>query len=685
MRLPMDDRHMVPLETTEGARTAASGSERVLIGLALLALFGAVLIIVSNLVGVDLEASASGSPKPSIHATATPRPTRSPAPRRQLILEPGEPSSPAEEPSFGIPEPNYQSYWIRAEEDLPVRGSPSLDSETSFTIPAGAAAMVNDAGSFGDGLDWVALQVPHGGYWVATRADGRDLATRYRQEPAVQSGWIAGLAAGPGGFVATGREAGPWDQPLDVVIASPDGAAWSGTGDWVRSSGSAQGSSVTSAAWGPAGWLVITSSYDRQSFSTWIHRSEDGVAWETLGSIPSRYGESLAGASVVASEFGYVLASGWGNPGPIWFSTDGVAWREMGNLTGTRGHSTTVTAIPDGFLAWSYADRNGPRNLVGAAFSIDGRDWTEVTGGPTGEPPRVAAVGDRVIGMDTDPADGAARVWVGSISRGILTWRRVPGADAAFAGGLVTALTSDGVRAYAFGFDRGPEHPVVWAGDGIRWTREALPAQFEGVPSAAAAGATGVVVVGSRPTMRGDNPIFWHRTQGGDWQPERSPVFEVAQDRPRDCGSAPTDLFELSALDRISVIACFGDAPISFRAWSAPCDWCGQDPGQDLNPAWLGYGMSNQLIFSLLGDRDGSDYPILDAHLPPSLALQPEWVGAWIEVTGHFDDPAALTCTYDAPDVPDALNGWWYYSGAWVVNDCRQRFVIDAVAVVEGP
>ena len=674
MRTPMDERHMVPLETVEGARTAASGSERVLIGLALLALFGAVVIIVSNLVGVDLEASASGTPQPSIQATATPKPTRSPAPRLQMMLEPPGTGTPSFEPS---PQPNYQTYWIRANEDLAVRGAPSLDSAVSATIPAGTGAMVSDGGgSFDDGFDWVYLEAPHAGSWVPTRADGRDLVTRYRQEAAVQSGWVAGLAAAPGGFVATGRAAGPWDQPLDVVLASADGAGWSVVGDWVRASGSLQGSSVTSAGWGPAGWLVLTSTYDRSSNATWIHRSEDGLTWETLGRVPSRWGESLSGASLVASDFGYVLSRDWGYPDATWFSADGVAWRQMGALPGPRGDSTTVTAIPDGFLAWSYADRNGPRQLVGAAFSIDGRDWTEVTGGPAGEPPRVAAVGDRVIGLDTDPADGAVRLWVGSISRGILTWRRVPGADSTFDGGRVTALTSDGIRAYAFGFDSSTQHAVVWAGDGTNWTREALPAQFEGLPGAAAACPTGVVVVGSRPTIRGDNPIFWHRAQGGEWQPERSPVFEVAPDRPPDCGSPPGDLFELQARDRISVVGCFGSAPISFRGWSAPCDWCGQDPDPLFTPDWLAWGRST-LVFSVL-EGHGTDYPVLEAFLPPSLPLQPEWVGSWVEATGHFDDPAALTCAYHSEEAES-------YGSAWVVNDCRQRFVIDAVAVVDGP
>ena len=674
----MNDRHMVPLETTEGARTAASGSERVLIGLALLALFGAVLIIVSNLVGVDLEASASGSPKASIHATATPRPTRSPPPRRQMILEPGEPSSPAEEPSFGIPEPNYQSYWIRAEEDLPVRGNPALDSEERFTIRAGSAALVIEDVDTDDGTGWMRLQAPHPDMWVATRDAGHDLVRRYPPESAVQSALVVSVAAGPGGFIAIGHPGGLYDSSV-VLLASTDGV------EWVESSGIfASGYWFGSAvAWGPAGWLVaVNSAYGWSPSVTSLYRSDDGLDWEPLGRIPPVGIDLCCAPRLVGSEFGYLLFSEESGAREQWFSADGVAWREMGDLPGLRGDGITASAVPDGFVAWSYDWAEASARVVGTAFSIDGRDWTEVAGGPTGSQPHIVAVGDRVVGIDSDPSTGSARVWIGSISRGVLSWRPVPGANAAFEGALVTALTSDGERAYAFGWDAAEQLPVTWVGDGIDWTRAALPASLHGVPSTAAAGPSGVVLLGSRPTMRGDNPIFWHRTQEGGWRPESSPVFEVAPARPPDCGLPPTDLLELQARDRISAVACLGSSPITFRAWSAPCHGCGDYPDPLLGPAWLRITADNYLTFSPMQ----SEFTALDGTLPPSLALQPEWVGAWIEVTGHFDDPAALTCTYDAPDVPDALNGWWYGSSrAWVVNDCRQRFIIDAVAVVEGP
>ncbi|MDH4335026.1 MAG: hypothetical protein OEW24_07190 [Chloroflexota bacterium] len=667
----MDERHMVPLETTEGARTAASGSERVLIGLALLALLGAVVIVVSNLVGVDLEASASNSPEPSIRATATPRPARSPSPRRQVVLEPLDLSTPPAEPM-------YQAYWIRAEEDLAVRTAPSLDAGVGSPILAGTAAFVSGDGGSDDGMGWMTLLAPREQLWVATRDAGRDLVTRYLPEPAPQSASVISVAAGPHGFVASGFT-GEIGNSRSVLLASADGAEWVAS-DTELAGGYGLGSSV---AWGPAGWLVAVGSGYWWSGVTSLYRSDDGLDWEPLGRLPTSGMDASSMLRLVGSEFGYLLFGDSSVGQEQWFSADGVAWREMADLPAPRGDWTDVTAIPDGFVAWSHDWLETSAPVVGTAFSIDGRDWNEVVGGPTGLQPHIAAIGDRIVGIDSDPSTTSARVWIGSINRGILTWRRLPGADAAFAGTLVTALTSDGERAYAFGWDLIADRPVTWEGDGIDWTRAVLPASIHGVPSTVVAGPSGVVLLGSRPTMRGDNPIFWHRTQQGVWRPEQSPIFEIAPDRPPDCGSPPVDLLELLTLDQVSAVACLGSSPISFRAWSAPCHGCGADPDPLFHPAWLSNTTANHLILSPLG---GSDWAAQDGTLPPGLELQPEWVGAWVEVTGHLDDPAAVTCTYDAPDVPDALNAWWYASSrAWVVNDCRQRFVVESVAVVDGP
>ena len=71
------------------------------------------------------------------------------------------------------------------------------------------------------------------------------------------------------------------------------------------------------------------------------------------------------------------------------------------------------------------------------------------------------------------------------------------------------------------------------------------------------------------------------------------------------------------------------------------------------------------------------------AVMPPTLALVPakEWLGAWLEVTGHFDDPLAETCRF----TPSRVELEDYAGAIWGVNDCRHQFVVTAVRLVDGP
>ena len=129
-----------PLEPRPGVRTASSGTERILIGLAMLALLGGVVVGVANLLHVDFEAAASESPHPSGEASSTPRPTPEPRPRDQFVLEP-MPSG-MQEPQDWWPE----GHWIRTNADLQVHGSPSLDTAIWSTLRTGRTEQTRPSG-----------------------------------------------------------------------------------------------------------------------------------------------------------------------------------------------------------------------------------------------------------------------------------------------------------------------------------------------------------------------------------------------------------------------------------------------------------------------------------------------------------------------------------------------------------
>jgi hypothetical protein len=86
---------------------------------------------------------------------------------------------------------------------------------------------------------------------------------------------------------------------------------------------------------------------------------------------------------------------------------------------------------------------------------------------------------------------------------------------------------------------------------------------------------------------------------------------------------------------------------------------------------------TNQLYLAAV--RTSSDW-ITQVAVSPTLHIEPSWTGAWLDITGHFDDPEAATCHYE-PGNDDLL----YWSGPQTtIDQCRQTFVVTDVKVVPG-
>lgn len=143
------------------------------------------------------------------------------------------------------------------------------------------------------------------------------------------------------------------------------------------------------------------------------------------------------------------------------------------------------------------------------------------------------------------------------------------------------------------------------------------------------------------------------------------------------CEPLPPDILAIAFLDRAAAVVCFGDAPISLRAWSAECQQCyGYGPGVS-RPAWLLTPTTNQLYLSAVETR--TDW-ITQVVVRPTLTMDSSWTGTWLDVTGHFDDPESTTCHYE-PGIDDLL----YWGGPQtIIDQCRQTFVVTEVTVVPG-
>jgi hypothetical protein len=665
----MADRDIFDIEMSPGMQPSSGIGDRILVVIAGIALFGGLAIAVTNVI-LHGDETAQSSATPSATPSKTPVPVPTPAPPRvATLVEPDvEIVQPSQQPSF--------SGWIRASADLDIRVNPEPDATTIGVLAKGEIIYADQQEQPSVEPGWLFLQQKAG--WIASVSGGEQVVERYEWPRYRSGGSISSIAASPDGFLAmVGPAAGPDVYQPPTPAVSTDGARW-------RSAGSSafEGWDTSSVAWGPAGWLAVSYVSDWEQSRIWIWGSADGLRWTRLGMMAGVNDEYPG--RLVASSRGYLFETypqrGYGGSGTIlWSSADGRTWTESKSaFLSTSGGERRIEGLAGGFYLWDPGgDPAMPASA--AAFSLDGQHWTKVANGPGGANLHMTTHSDRILAIDLDPTTLVARVWSGAIVRGQVLWRRLPDGDDAFAGGIVTQLVSDSTQAYAFGWDRANDAPLVWAGDGTSWTRSQLPASFKGVPGAAAAGPTGVVVVGHRPSLRGDNPIVWHRTPTGGWLPESDPILALVPDpQANDCPPLPTNFAAFTVVDAAAMIVCHGAEPTTFRAWSNVCDQCYDTTVYDVEPAWLVRPTTNMLFLSPIDWEDAGSQSLV---LSPSLTIDPSWARAWLEVTGHFDDPAAPSCHME----PMAYDLPWFSGQQSVIDQCRMTFVVTDVKVVSGP
>ena len=143
-----------------------------------------------------------------------------------------------------------------------------------------------------------------------------------------------------------------------------------------------------------------------------------------------------------------------------------------------------------------------------------------------------------------------------------------------------------------------------------------------------------------------------------------------------DCPERPVDLETIMGLDRAQRLACFGADSLTFRAWVPQPFGAFGCPG-DFVPGdgWL--TPCDPAGVAVVPDPVGrADAPpeALGLHLHPQSDVGREDFRAntFVQVTGHFDDPASRACARLAP------NGQPVEDPA-AVMECRLEFVVTDV------
>ena len=374
----------------------------------------------------------------------------------------------------------------------------------------------------------------------------------------------------------------------------------------------------------------------------------------------------------------------------LWFSPDGLVWQEsadppdLGQPGAFDGaEAVRVTASEAGFLAW----RTGEQEAIGtvAAFSEDGRSWTPIELAPDSGAAwlLLGLAGDSVVGLGRDDA-GAVRAYRGTLdaAAGALLLERARHMDLMFDGAIVRNLVSDGTTAYAFGYARGSSDDLAWSGDATGWRRLETPGGgFGQRVQLAAAGPDGLLVVGAGPSVPPTDPVLWHLSRGGGWAREATEAFPHTQvPTPDECGDPPDSALEFAGLHPSLAVPCFGDRELTFTAWSMDCTDCFGHGSGSGSPGWL---LDPAHSFALLPVEMPADTGGWWREAIPAadVAWRDEYVGAWLQIAGHYDDPASARCRW-TPAEADEI----YYFGIQAdVNACRLRFVVSEVTVVDGP
>ena len=474
------------------------------------------------------------------------------------------------------------------------------------------------------------------------------------------------------------------------------------------------------AASGSTGLLLGTDE-GTGALASWT--SSDGSHWQRHWLDGATFGGGMPQAVVAGGPgfvaFGWIVSTDLDPSAVVWTSSDGVQWTLDPDPSGRlAGHVDGVATTADSLLAWTCCKPGGAGTL---STSTDGIAW---------RPSILPDAGD--VGQVWLAAAGATYLVVAGVSAaaggtGMMAWRSTDGQtwthDAGLEHGLraltgVWSVLAAG-RGFAIADDSGGLHLVNddgsllaidqpfaygsfaggaaglgWMGPpdegacvtaAVRaassWTTYAPgpgDCPTSGLPERRIALPDGWLVV-DRPSGAPAD-VVWALRPAGSVSSVDPPIVVDAPPLSSipppatggivartTCPKTPT-IDALIALDGNDRVGCYGSRDVSFRAWIV-------DPGEgyggtcpQISPSWLQVCVLPDWWLAAGKSTAGT----LDGLKRPDATGDLAGVSRWVNVTGHFDDPAAATCRLAvgdgvATDPPPA---------GWFVLQCRMRFVV---------
>ncbi len=144
---------------------------------------------------------------------------------------------------------------------------------------------------------------------------------------------------------------------------------------------------------------------------------------------------------------------------------------------------------------------------------------------------------------------------------------------------------------------------------------------------------------------------------------------------PPPCAEPPATIVSLSEQQYTLRLICFDSEPLTFTAWwpELPDDGLGGAcVASETDIGWLVCPSGNGL-----GADDSESGDRLTVSVDPATGIEMPERGQWVELTGHFDDPAAQRCG----DVAEQMSS----DPGELVFNCRLQFVVSEVAPTAAP
>lgn len=610
-----------------------------------------------------LPVAESASPSESQHPSS-PSATESAAPS---LASPTPVATPGSDGP--APDPARPELAIALVDDLQIRTAPSISAASVGSLRATDVVMVSDGPIDADGTQW--WQVESGDLrvgWVAAGPADHPYLDLRRSAVQALPATLYGLVAGDAGFLAWGTLPRNSDEVARfALLVSRDGAAWQTADPPAATVAEMATTNEARVAWGPAGWLLITSDSANRTAGTFWH-STDGISWASLPAF------GFAGVEpdwVTGGPGGYLLNGhdqrATDNIEGRYFSADGQTWRAADPIDTSEAQYGLVP-LASQFLQWSV-DGNGTT----FSQSPDGRGWAQVGEAIPGstETPMVAVMGNQILAVLTDPGTGDQTTWRGSLPASTLHWQRASAAEARFSGTAITHVASNDSTLLVMGNNWTDASPRLWRStDAATFVQVPLTGLFNGAePPRLVAGARGFAVASDRYGDAGANPVLWHATDGASWQASAPTAFAPV-DSPvvGACPALPATMVDWLLVPSPVATACFGDKEITFTGWSTDAGGCGGAYAGRFEPAWLAAPFASHPF--VLTPFESSSGGCGSASQDPSLTSIPA-TQQWITITGHYDDAAAATCRWTpaGPLVSAAI------SPAYVIWICRNQFV----------